>query len=87
VTLISWFHVNYGRQLNTSEFQTGFSNSGLVEQRKRETALSKTKGYRGGWHGDGDKDEASIPDDAFKVLEVDDAPWKASEQGEWPVQE
>ncbi|MBH24102.1 MAG: hypothetical protein CMH57_06555 [Myxococcales bacterium] len=85
VTLISWFHVNYGRQLNTKEFQTGFSNSGLVEQRKRETALSKEEGYRGGWHGSGDKDEASIPDSAFQVLELGDAPWKEYEQGEWPV--
>lgn len=86
VTLLAWFHTNYGRQLSPEEYQEGFSNSALVEQRELERAAAETNGYKEGWHGSGEKDTASISSVELTQLQLDDEPWKHYEQGEWPAE-
>lgn len=85
VTLISWFHTNYGRQLSPEEYQEGFSNQALVEQRKLEDAMEAQGTYKSGWHGSGETDGAIIDAVDLRQLELDDEPWKEHEQGEWPL--
>ncbi len=79
ITLIGWFHTNYGRQLSPDEYQKGFSNNALVEERKREAALKQDIGS---FHGE--QDSVSLGDENFLELELDDEPWKGYDQGEWP---
>ncbi len=81
ITLIGWFHTNYGRQLSPEEYQTGFSNDALIQERKREEALSQDIG-----EAHGDTGSVEINDELLLELELDDEPWKQYEQGEWPAQ-
>lgn len=79
ITLIGWFHTNYGRQLSPETYQKGFSNEALIEERKREEALKQDIGK---FHGE--QDSVSLSDESLLELELDDEPWKDYEQGEWP---
>jgi len=85
VTLIAWFHTNYGRQLSPDEYQQGFSNAALVDERSKEAAALERGEGKEGWHGDGDTDMAAISAVELTELELDDEPWKSYEQGEWPI--